>query len=82
MTTQTYDPAIKTVMDNIGVMVATEGGRLELLEISDDAMKVKYIAGTNEECPECVPMTDAVYAFMRASLDVHAPRIRSLQVVD
>ena len=79
---QTTDPAIKTVMDNIGVMVGTEGGRLELLELSDDAMKVQYVAGTNEECPECVPMTDAVYTFMRASLDVHAPRIKTLEVVD
>ena len=79
---QTTDPAIKTVMDNIGVMVGTEGGRLELLELSDDAMKVLYVAGTNEECPECVPMTDAVYTFMRASLDVHAPRIKTLEVVD
>ena len=79
---QTTDPAIKTVMDNIGVMVGTEGGRLELLELSDDAMKVQYYAGTNEECPECVPMTDAVYTFMRASLDVHAPRIKTLEVVD
>ena len=79
---QATDPAIKTVMDNIGVMVATEGGSLELLELSDDAMKVKYIAGTNEECPECVPMTDAVYQFMRASLNVHAPRITTLEVVD
>ena len=79
---QTTDPAIKTVMDNIGVMVATEGGSLELLDLSDDSMKVKYIAGTNEECPECVPMTDAVYQFMRASLNVHAPRITTLEVVD
>ena len=79
---QATDPAIKTVMDNIGVMVATEGGSLELLELSDDAMKVKYNAGTNEECPECVPMTDAVYQFMRASLNVHAPRITTLEVVD
>lgn len=79
---QATDPAIKTVMDNIGVMVATEGGSLELLELSDDAMKVKYNAGTNEECPECVPMTDAVYQFMRASLNVHAPRIKTLEVVD
>ena len=79
---QATDPAIKTVMDNIGVMVATEGGSLELLELSDDAIKVKYNAGTNEECPECVPMADAVYQFMRASLDVHAPRITTLEVVD
>ena len=79
---QATDPAIKTVMDNIGVMVATEGGSLELLDLSDDTMKVKYIAGTNEECPECVPMTDAVYQFMRASLDVHAPNIKTLEVID
>ena len=79
---QTADPAIKTVIDNIGIMVASEGGSLELLELTDDYMKVKYNAGTNEDCPECVPMTDAVYQFMRASLDIHAPRIATLEVID
>ena len=73
---KTADPAINTVIDNIGIMVASEGGSLELLELTDDYMKVKYNAGTNEECPECVPMTDAVYQFMRASLDIHAPTDR------
>ena len=79
---QTADPAINMVIDNIGIMVASEGGSLELVELADDYMKVKYNAGTNEECPECVPMTDAVYQFMRASLNVHAPRIATLEVVD
>lgn len=79
---QTADPAINMVMDNIGVMVGSEGGSLELLELTDDYMKVKYIAGTNEDCPECVPMTDAVYQFMRASLNIHAPQIATLEVVD
>ncbi len=79
---KTADPAINTVMDNIGVMVGSEGGSLELLELTSDTMKVKYVAGSNEECPECVPMTDAVYQFMKASLEVHAPRIKHLEVVD
>lgn len=79
---KTSDPAINTVIDNIGLMVASEGGSLELLELDEESMKVKYIPGTNEECPECVPMTDAVYQFMRASLDVHAPRIKNLEVVE
>ena len=79
---QTADPAIKTVMDNIGVMVGSEGGSLELLELTDEYMKVKYNAGTNEDCPECVPMTDAVYQFMKVALEVHAPRIKTLEVID
>ena len=79
---KTADPAINSVMDNIGIMVGSEGGSLELLELTDDSMKVRYVAGTNEDCPECVPMTDAVYQFMKAALEVHAPRITKLEVVD
>ncbi len=78
----TAPPGIRTVIDSIGTMVASEGGSLELLELTDDYMKIKYIAGVNEECPECVPMTDAVYQFMRASLDIHAPHIATLEVID
>jgi Fe-S cluster biogenesis protein NfuA len=79
---QTEDQAINMVMENIGTLVASEGGTLELLELDASTMKVKYIAGTNEECPECVPMTDAVWQFMKVALEVHAPRITTLEVVD
>ena len=46
---KTADPAINMVVDNIGIMVASEGGSLELVELTDDYMKIKYNAGTNEE---------------------------------
>ena len=79
MAIQTEDQAINSVLENIGTMVASEGGSLELLELDESSMKVKYIAGTNEECPECVPMTDAVWQFMKVALEVHAPRITTLE---
>ena len=82
MVIQTEDQAINSVLENIGTMVASEGGSLELLELDESSMKVKYIAGTNEECPECVPMTDAVWQFMKVALEVHAPRITTLEIVD
>ena len=82
MAIQTEDQAINMVMENIGTLVASEGGTLELLELDTSSMKVKYVAGTNEECPECVPMTDAVWQFMKVALEVHAPRITTLEVVD
>jgi len=49
MAIQTEDQAINSVLENIGTMVASEGGSLELLELDESSMKVKYIAGTNEE---------------------------------
>ena len=82
MAIQTEDQAINSVLENIGTMVASEGGSLELLELAESSMKVKYIAGTNEVCPECVPMTDAVWQFMKVALEVHAPRITTLEIVD
>ena len=69
-------------MVNIGTMVASEGGSLELLELDESSMKVKYIAGINEEYPECVQMTDAVFQFKKVALEVHVPRSTKLEVVD
>ncbi len=70
MAIQTEDQAINSVLENIGTMVASEGGSLELLELDESSMKVKYIAGTNEVCPECVPMTNAVWQFMKVALEI------------
>jgi hypothetical protein len=55
---------------------------LELLEFEGPSLTVKYFPGVNEECPECVPTTDAVLMFMKAALAVHAPYVTDLKVVD
>ncbi len=82
MVTLTADPRVNTVLENIETMVASEGGSLEVIDLGETSLKVRYIPGTNKECPECVPMTDAVYQFMKAALEVHAPYISELEVTE
>ena len=81
MAIQTEDQAINSVLENIGTMVASEGGSLELLELDESSMKVKYIAGTNEECPECVPDHELVELMMKSSLSTYAPHIRDFELI-
>ncbi|HCV27887.1 MAG TPA: hypothetical protein QGI07_09760 [Dehalococcoidia bacterium] len=80
MVASTSDPQINMVLENIEMMVASEGGRLELVDLSDTSLHVKYLPGVNEECPECVPTRDNVEMFMTMSLKLHAPRITDVTV--
>jgi Fe-S cluster biogenesis protein NfuA len=80
MVETTSDEKVNLVLQNIEMMVASEGGRLELVDLSDTSLHVKYLPGVNEECPECVPTRDNVEMFMTMSLKLHAPRITDVTV--
>ena len=80
MVATTADPKINLVLQNIETIVASEGGSLQLVELSPPALRVKYSPGVNEECPECVPTHDAVNRFLSTALKVHAPHITEISV--
>ena len=75
MPTTDVDPALKYVLDNIQTIVASEGGSLEIVGMSDGRLTVRYTEGVNEECPECVPSHEMVSQMMTASLKLHAPHV-------
>ena len=72
---------VTTVIDLMGTIVGSEGGTLELVELSGDKLTVRYNEGTNEECPECVPSHEMVEQMMTASLKVHAPEVRVVELL-
>ena len=80
MVASTSDPQINMVLQNIETMVASEGGALELVELGETSLHVKYLPGINEECPECVPTKDNVEMFMTMPLKLHAPQIVNVTV--
>ncbi len=81
MTQVTPDPAIDFVLEQIETMVASEGGSLALVEASENRLTVRYTPGVNKECPECVPTHEQVSLFLQASLKIHAPGIKAVEVV-
>ena len=74
------DPSVQTVLDNMETIVASEGGTLEFISLDDGELKVKYIKGINEECPECVPDHDMVSMMMRNSLSLYAPHVNTVNL--
>ena len=80
MVASTSDPIIDAVLENIEVMVASEGGHLELVELGNNSLHVKYIPGVNEECPECVPTRENVEMFMTMALKIQAAHITELTI--
>ncbi len=81
MVAKTADPKVDFVLKQIEAMVAAEGGSLELVGSDESFLKVRYLPGVNEECPECVPTLQQVSYFLQASLKVHAPYVTTVEVV-
>ena len=80
MAVNNIDPSVRTVLDNMQVIVASEGGSLEFLELRDGRLAVRYNKGHNEECPECVPDHDLVRQMMESSLGIYAPYVKELEL--
>ena len=76
----TNDPSVQTVLDNMETIVASEGGPLEFISLDDGELKVRYIKGINEECPECVPDHDMVSMMMQSSLSIYAPHVTTFNL--
>ena len=74
------DTGVKTVLENMEVIVASEGGALEFISLEDSLLIVKYIKGVNEECPECVPDHEMVQMLMENSLTIYAPHVSSVEI--
>ena len=81
MPINTDDPGVKTVLDNMETIVASEGGSLDLISLNENQLTVKYNKGTNEECPECVPDHDMVKMMIESSLTIYAPHISLTDLV-
>jgi len=74
------DSGVQTVLENMQTIVASEGGNLEVLSSDDTSIKIKYVKGVNEECPECVPDHEMVKMMIESSLSIYAPHITSMEL--
>lgn len=80
MVEQTADATVNMAVENVEQMVASEGGSFASVILSGDTLKVEYIPGVNEECPECVPTHDSVRRFLELAMKVHCPQITTVEV--
>ena len=78
--TQAADPAIQTVLDNIQVIAASEGGSVKFIESKGGKLTVEYAPGVNEDCPECVPDHGLIGMMLKSSVAVLAPHISEVEV--
>jgi len=72
---------VTTVIGLMSTIVGSEGGTLELVDLSGDKLTVRYNEGTNEECTECVPNHEMVQQMLLASLKVHAPDVSEVELL-
>ena len=79
MTTQ-VDPGLQSVLDNIQVIAASEGGSIQFIESHGGKLTIEYTPGVNEECPECVPTHDLIEMMVKSSAGILAPYITEVEV--
>ena len=79
MTTQ-VDPGLQSVLDNIQVIAASEGGSIQFVESRGGKLTIEYTPGVNEECPECVPTHDLIEMMVKSSAGILAPYISEVEV--
>ncbi len=79
MTTQ-VDPGLQSVLDNIQVIAASEGGSVQFVEARGGKLTIEYTPGVNEECPECVPTHDLIEMMVKSSTSILAPYITEVEV--
>ncbi|MBT7077798.1 MAG: hypothetical protein HN926_00315 [Chloroflexi bacterium] len=80
MVESTSDAKVDFVLEQIQTMVSSEGGTLGTPMLDNEILKIEYIPGVNEECPECVPSLEMVTQFLTASLRIHAPHVTAIEV--
>ena len=79
MTTQ-VDPGLQSVLDNIQVIAASEGGSIQFIESRGGKLTIEYTPGVNEECPECVPTHDLIEMMVKSSAGILVPYITEVEV--
>ena len=78
--TTNVDPGLQSVVDNIQVIAASEGGSIRFIDSRAGKLTVEYTPGVNEECPECVPTHDLIRMMLQTSVSVLAPYISEVEV--
>ena len=75
------DPGLQMIIDNVQIVVASEGGNIEFVELRDGLLTIKYHKGVNEECPECVPDHELVTQMFETSIPTYAPYVTDLELL-
>ena len=75
------DEQVEKVLTLFRQIIATDGGRLDLVDLQDGTAKLRYTPGQNEECPECVMTPESLQQMVQESMQVHAPHITSVELV-
>ena len=78
--TTNVDPGLQSVLDNVQVIAASEGGSIRFVDSRGGKLTVEYRPGVNEDCPECVPTHDLIEMMLNTSVNVLAPYISEVEV--
>ena len=78
--TTNVDPGLQSVLDNIQVIAASEGGSIRFIDSRGGKLTIEYKPGVNEECPECVPTHDLIEMMVKSSAGILAPYINEVEV--
>lgn len=71
---------IQTVLDHFQSILDADGGKLELLGVTDGVMKLSYQPGVNENCESCVLTPEDLKELVEEAAKRHDPSIRCVEL--
>ena len=75
------DPGlVDQVVTQFNEIVKPDGGEVSLVSAEGGVLRVRYAAGTNEECETCVLSADALAAMMKDMVTTLDPSITDVKV--
>ena len=71
---------VKLVVEQFQEIVRPDGGRVELLGVEGDLLRVAYQPGRNDQCASCVISPENLRDMLLDVLPQHDPAIRRVEV--
>lgn len=72
--------AVASVIEQFQEIVGPDGGRIELLGVEGDLLRIAYRPGQNEQCASCVISAENLRDMLLDVLPQHDPAIRRVEV--
>ena len=68
------------VVEQFNEIVKPDGGSVTFLSADGGVLRVRYAAGSNEECETCVMTADALAAMMKDMVQGLDPSIQNVEI--
>jgi hypothetical protein len=80
-TASNIPPAVEMVVDNFNRILAADNGLLSFVGREGDTVVLRYVEGTNQDCPTCVFTPEDLTALVLEATQKRDPSIAGVKLI-